>query len=89
MKQNSRFTYESLQDQDSIKDLLKAISSGISKGRIVLEDEDGVLTMEPEGLLHLKVTASQEDERNRLNIRITWQGETEVPKKKPLKITSK
>ena len=89
MKQNSRFTHESLQDRDSIKDLLKAISSGISKGKITLEDEDGVLTMEPEGLLNLKVTASQEDERNRINIRITWQGERELPKKKSLKIGSK
>lgn len=89
MKQNSRFTHESLQDKNSIRELLKAISNGISKGKIILEDEDGVLTMEPDGLLHLKVTASQEDERNRLNIRITWQGESEVPKNKRLKIASK
>ena len=89
MKQNSRFTHESLQDQNSIRDLLKAISSGINKGKIVLEDEDGTLTMEPEGLLHLKVTASQEEERNRLNIRITWQGEREIPENKSLKIGSK
>ena len=44
MKQNSRFTYESLQDQDSIKDLLKAISSGISKGKIVASDRPSELT---------------------------------------------
>ena len=89
MKQNSRFTHESLQDQSSIRDLLKAISSGIAKGKVTLEDEDGILTMEPEGLLNLKVTASQEDERNRINIRITWQGERELSDKKSLKISSK
>jgi len=89
MKQNARFTHESLQDNNSIRDLLKAISTGISKGKIILEDEDGVLTMEPEGLLTLKVSASQEDERNRINIRITWQGERELPKKKALKVSSK
>ena len=89
MKQNSRFTHESLQDKNSIRDLLKAISNGIAKGKVTLEDEDGVLTMEPEGLLNLKVTASQEDERNRINIRITWQGERQLPSKKPLKVSSK
>lgn len=89
MKQNSRFTHESLQDKNSIRDLLKAISNGIGKGKIILEDEDGVLTMEPEGLLNLKVSASQEEEKNRINIRITWQGERDVPKKKVLKVSSK
>ena len=89
MKQNSRFTHESLQDQDSIRELLKAISNGISKGKIVLEDEDGVLTMEPEGLLNLKVTASQDEERNRLNIRITWHGERHVSRDKNLKVKTK
>ena len=89
MKQNARFTHESLQDKNSIRDLLKAISNGIGKGKIVLEDEDGVLTMEPEGLLNLKVSASQDEEKNRINIRITWQGERDVPKKKALKVSSK
>jgi amphi-Trp domain-containing protein len=89
MKQNSRFTYESLQDKSSIKDLLKAISNGIGKGKVVLEDEDGAITLKPDGLLNLKVSASQDDERNKLNIRISWEGERQVPENKPIKINSK
>jgi len=89
MKQNSKFTHESLQDTDSIKSLLKAISHGIGKGKVQLEDEDGVLTMHPEGLLRLKISGSQDDEKNRLNIRITWETENEIPEKKPIKVNSK
>lgn len=89
MKQNSKFTHESLQDTDSIKSLLKAISNGIGKGKVQLEDEDGVLTLHPEGLLRLKISGSQDDEKNRLNIRITWETEHEIPEKKPIKVNGK
>jgi len=89
MKQSSRFTHESLKDAGSTRDLLRAISNGIGKGSIVLEDEDGVLAMEPDGLLHLKVSASKDEERNKLNIRITWHGEKKIPENKPLKVNGK
>ena len=89
MKQNSKFTHESLQDTDSIKSLLKAISNGIGKGKVQLEDEDGELTMHPEGLLRLKISGSQDDEKNRLNIRITWASKNEIPENKPNKVNSK
>ncbi len=89
MKQNSKFTHESLQDTDSIKTLLKAISNGIGKGKVQLEDEDGVLTMHPEGLLRLKISGSQDDEKNRLNIRITWATDNEIPENKPIKVNGK
>jgi len=42
--------------------------------------------MEPEGLLNLKVTASQDEGRHRVNIRITWQAEETVRQTKPLRV---
>ena len=48
----------------SIQDILKAITSGIAKGKITFSDEDEKIVMRPEGLLDLKVTATQEDNRN-------------------------
>ena len=89
MKQNSKFTHESLQDAESIKSLLKAISQGIGKGKVQLEDEDGELTMHPEGLLRLKISGSQDDEKNKLNIRISWNNETQIPERKPIKVNNK
>lgn len=89
MKHNTRFRHESLQDISSIKSLLKAISNGIGKGKVQLEDEDGTLTLTPEGLLKLKLTASQDDEQNRINIRISWDSEKTIPKDKPIKVNGK
>ena len=81
------FRHQSLQDEKSIQDILKSITSGIARGKITFSDEDEKIVMRPEGLLDLKVTASQEDNRNRFNIRISWQVEEKtVNKKKRLSV---
>lgn len=86
-KSKKSFRHESLQDTKSISDILQAITKSIAKGKVVFSDEDDKIVMEPEGLLHLKVTASQEDSRQRINVRISWQvEETGSRKKRVLKI---
>jgi amphi-Trp domain-containing protein len=76
------FRHQSLQDEKSIQDILKSITSGIAKGKITFSDEDEKIVMRPEGLLDLKITASQEENRNRFNIRISWQVDDSREKKK-------
>jgi len=81
------FRHQSLQDEKSIQDILKSITNGIARGKITFSDEDEKIVMRPEGLLELKVTALQEDNRNRFNIRISWQTEDDaVSKKKRLSV---
>ena len=76
------FRHQSLQDAKSIEGILKSITSGIARGKITFSDEDEKIVMRPEGLLDLKVTATQEDNRNRFNIRISWHLEDDSDKKK-------
>ena len=76
------FRHQSLQDEKSIQDILQSITNGIAKGKITFSDEDEKIVMRPEGLLDLKVTASQEENRNRFNIRISWQVDDSREKKK-------
>ncbi len=74
MKQEkSSFRHESIQDLNSITDILKAITKGLEKGELELSDEEGEITFKPEGLLTLKVTGSRNESSDRLNIRISWQ----------------
>ncbi|MBT8429717.1 MAG: amphi-Trp domain-containing protein [Gammaproteobacteria bacterium] len=82
------FRHESLQDAKTIQDILKSLSKGIAKGKLSFSDEDGEVTMEPEGLLNLKVTASEDEGRHRVNIRITWQAEEPVKRIKPLQVNA-
>ncbi len=80
------FRHESLQDSKTIQELLKSITQGIGKGKLTFSDEGGELLMEPEGLLNLKVTASQDEARHRIDIRITWQAEERIERKRPLSV---
>jgi len=90
MKQTKKsFRHESLQDSKSIQSILKAVSQGIGKGKLTLSDEDDEMLLEPEGLLHLKLTATQDEGRHRINLRVTWQTEEEKPKKRHLEVSSK
>ncbi len=76
------FRHQSLQDEKSIQDILKSITNGIARGKITFSDEDEKIVMRPEGLLDLKVTATQDENRNLFNIRISWQVDDSREKKK-------
>jgi len=90
MRQNKNsFRHDSLQDTKSISRILEAVTDGIAKGKLVFSDEDDKIVMKPDGLLELKVTASQEDNRQRVNIRISWQEESKTKgRKKRLSVSS-
>lgn len=76
------FRHESLQDSASIRRILESITNGIAKGKLSFSDEDDKILMQPNGLLHLKLTATEEEDRHKINIRISWQAENAAPKKK-------
>ena len=86
-KRKKRFRYQSLQDSKSIQAVLKSITAGIAKGKVTFSDEDEKIVMKPEGMLDLKVTATQEEGRNRFNIRVSWQvDDGRVKRKKSLSV---
>ena len=85
MKQiKKQFSHDSLQDADSIKAILKAITNGVGKGKVVLSDDQDNIILEPEGLLNLKVSASQDEGRSSLTLRISWHADRDVSKKSKL-----
>ena len=88
-KKNS-FRHESLQNRDSIQTILKALTEGIAKGKLSFSDDDDSISMSPDGLLNLKLSVSQEDNRNRINLRITWEDrQKKALKKSRLSVRSK
>ena len=86
-KRKQRFHYQSLQDSRSIQAILKAVTTGIAKGKLTFSDEDEKIVMRPEGMLELKISATQEGDRNRFNIRVSWQTDSgKTDKKKNLSV---
>ena len=88
MKQNTQFRHESLQDNRSVERLLNALVEGIAEGNVVLEDEDGVMSLSPQGLAHLKISASEDEDKHRLDLRFTWRVKQPKPDRKELQIRS-
>lgn len=88
-RDKNTFRHDSLQDTKSISKILDSITEGLAKGKLVFSDEDDKIVLRPDGLLELKVTASQEDNRQRINVRISWQVESKTKiNKKSLTISS-
>ena len=87
-QEKTSFKHESLQDKDSVQDLLKAITKAIAKGELTFADEEGEIQHKPKGLLTLKVSARQDDSQNRVDIRIAWQSQDRQLKNKPLMVNS-
>lgn len=67
------FRHESLQDRETVQGILKALTKGLNRGELRFSDDDGEILLHPEGLLTLRVSASQDDNRHRLDIRVSWQ----------------
>ena len=78
----SEFRHESIQDNESIKVILTAITEGIQKKEITFSDDEDSIIMQPKGMLNLKVTASRDGNDNRISIRIKWQTEPAKQNKK-------
>ncbi len=87
MKTGKRdFRHESLQDAKTIKGILKALSDGLAKGKLSFSDADDRIELRPQGLMNLKITARQEDNLNRVTLRVTWQSETDDSLDKTIKV---
>ncbi len=84
--ETQRFRHESLQDTETIQQLLKALTKGVGRRKLTFSDEDGEIVMQPDGLLNLKLTALKEDGRNRVTVRITWQDAEQKKNKKTLAV---
>ena len=85
---NKEFCHESLQDRETIVDLLSSLQQGLNKGTLKFSDENKDITLKPSGLLNLTIKASSSSELNALDVRISWQ--TNKPNKliKELKISA-
>ncbi len=89
MKQHKKsFRHESLQDSQSISEIISALNEGLQTGTLAFSDEDDEILLNPEGLLRLKVTASQDQNKHSFSFKVSWQTRDEKQaKKKKLKVS--
>ena len=87
MKQEKKsFRHESLQDAKSIEKILAAISENLGKGKLKFSDEEDEIIFQPEGLMRLKLSAAQDGNEQRFNIKVSWQLDNDKLKNKTIKV---
>ncbi len=72
MDKDDLFEHISLQDRKSIRKYLKAVTDGVGNGMLSLADNDGEITLSPDGLIRLNVRVSRERDRRELHITLDW-----------------
>lgn len=70
--QNARFSHESLQDRKTIKTLLTALTKGLSKGEMILGDDEEELVLQTAELMNVRIKATREDGQCQFNLRVSW-----------------
>lgn len=69
---DGKFRHESLQDRKTIKSLLEALTKGIGKGELTLDDGEDALVLPIDGLMTLRLKADRSDGQCRVDMRISW-----------------
>ncbi|MER2491012.1 amphi-Trp domain-containing protein [Catenovulum sediminis] len=88
-KKNTNFHYASLHDTNSLIEILESITEGLKTGTLEFSDEESKIQLKPEGLMQLKLSASKDNNKNKFNLKVSWQQPTDLTTKGPLKIQSK
>lgn len=84
---NNTFRHQSLQDSETIAEILSSLQRGLSNGTLKFSDEKNEITLKPSGLLNLTVKASSDSGFNVLDVRVSWSSNKPNKLKKELKIS--
>lgn len=80
------FQHESLQDAKKVEKILQAMSDGIASGKLKFSDEDDEIVFKPDGLMQVKLSAIQDGNLQRFNIKVSWHLDEQKMKNNHLKV---
>lgn len=71
-KQKQEFAFEAMQDPRAIVEYLKALTRGFEEGSLTFRGNGEVITLVPDGLIHMDLQASRKIDRCKLSLRLSW-----------------
>ena len=72
MEKESRFKYESVQDAETLRRYLEALTAGFGAGEIRFTSRDGEVAMHPRGMIGFLVEAKSTGGRMKLHLKFSW-----------------
>lgn len=80
MDKESRFKYESVQDAETLKRYMEAMTAGFAAGELRFSSREGEVCLHPGGVIGFVVEAKSMGGRMKLNLKFSWRendGESE------------
>ncbi|PCM44422.1 amphi-Trp domain-containing protein [Marinobacter sp. ANT_B65] len=72
MKSKTKFSHDSLLNRQSTKELLESLARAVKKGQLEFQENEGDLVLSPGNLLQVSVRASDEGDKQQVEIRLKW-----------------
>lgn len=72
MKSRTKFSHDSLLDRQATKELLETLAKAVKKGKLEFQESDGELVLSPKDLLQVSVRASDEGDKQEVEVRLKW-----------------
>ena len=86
MANNDRFDHESYQDTETIKQYLLSLVDGFEKGKITLNSHNDSIDLPLSNFMKFKVRAKKSNDKNKIEIAISWREANERKKSETIKI---
>lgn len=86
MKSKTKFSHDSLLDRQSTKELLITLANAVKKGQLEFQESEGDLVLSPKNLLHVSVRASDEGDKQEVEVKLKWRTKAKEISDTPPKI---
>ena len=72
VEKESRFKYESVQDAETLRRYLEAITAGFAAGEVRFASHEGEVSLHPRGMIGFLVEAKSMGGRMKLHLKFSW-----------------
>lgn len=72
MEKESRFKYESVQDVETLRRYLEAVTAGFASGELRFSSREGEVILHPAGMVGFYVEAKSMGGRMKLHLKFSW-----------------
>ncbi len=72
VEKESRFKYESVQDADTLRRYLEAVTEGFASGELRFSSREGEVALHPAGMIGFLVEAKSMSGRMKLHLKFSW-----------------
>lgn len=69
---HDKFSYDSIQDIESVKRYFNSLLESMENRRIILKSENKEIVLKIDELFHFTVRASKKGRENKLSIKMSW-----------------